>query len=280
MNLFTTICVTRLRRDSGKERHYQASYSPPAGYALFQHSRAKRITRSLKENAAPPFASSLGPGTVGLWPEMERKKADCRARWKTFKPWLLARGKQKRPGWRFPAAARSPGRPRSPAGGGQGPEGAPGGRAGRSPLSPPRTLARGPLWASCCCKKTSTAGSCQPVTGQASRHTAITAAGAEKPGILCFWYRRNKRHSLARSRRTGDQLRLPPLPAPNQTPRSLKTHIMGSCLYHLLRASQLCRMFPWRLHVLRTKCNSHSSQPKRWETGFLVQWQQSGVFNF
>lgn len=50
MNLFTTICVTRLRRDSGKERHYQASYSPPAGYALFQHSRAKRITRGPEEN--------------------------------------------------------------------------------------------------------------------------------------------------------------------------------------------------------------------------------------
>lgn len=66
MNLFTTICVTRLRRDSGKERHYQASYSPPAGYALFQHSRAKRITRSLKENAAPPFGSRLVPGTMGV----------------------------------------------------------------------------------------------------------------------------------------------------------------------------------------------------------------------
>lgn len=105
MNLFTTICVTRLRRDSGKERHYQASYSPPAGYALFQHSRAKRITRSLKENAAPPFGSRLVPGTMGVWPEMERKKADCRSRWKTFKPRLLARGKQKRPGWRIPAAA-------------------------------------------------------------------------------------------------------------------------------------------------------------------------------
>lgn len=230
MNLFTTICVTRLRRDSGKERHYQASYSPPAGYALFQHSRAKRITRSLKENAAPPFASSLGPGTVGLWPEMERKKADWRARWKTFKPWLLARGKQKRPGWRFPAAARSP--PRFPGAPG---EGAPRGRAlglgeerGRSPLSPPRTLARGPLWASSCCKEDlhvrARDGSCQPVTGQASRHTAISAAGAGKPGILCFWYRRDKRHSLARSRRTGDQLRLPPPPPQPDTPVFKNTH--------------------------------------------------------
>lgn len=95
MNLFTTICVTRLRRDSGKERHYQASYSPPAGYALFQHSRAKRITRSLKENAAPPLGSRRVPGTMGLWPGMERKKADCRSRWKTSKPWLLALGQQK-----------------------------------------------------------------------------------------------------------------------------------------------------------------------------------------
>lgn len=140
MNLFTTICVTRLRRDSGKERHYQASYSPPAGYALFQHSRAKRITRSPEENAAPPFASRLGPGTVGLWPAIERKKADCRARWKTFKPRLLARGRQKRPGWRFPAAAaaRSPARPRSPgAGGGRGAEGAGRGAGGRSRLPPP-----------------------------------------------------------------------------------------------------------------------------------------------
>lgn len=124
MNLFTTICVTRLRRDSGKERHYQASYSPPAGYALFQHSRAKRITRSLKENAAPPFGSRLVPGTMGVWPGMERKKADCRSRWKTFKPRLLARGKQKRLGRRIAAAARAPTHPGSPgrAGGGQGPE--------------------------------------------------------------------------------------------------------------------------------------------------------------
>ena len=66
MNLFTTICVTRLRRDSGKERHYQASYSPPAGSALFQHSRAKRITRSPKENAATPLGSELVPGTRGF----------------------------------------------------------------------------------------------------------------------------------------------------------------------------------------------------------------------
>lgn len=126
MNLFTTICVTRLRRDSGKERHYQASYSPPAGYALFQHSRAKRITRSPKENAASPFGSRLVPGTMGVWPEMERKKADCRSRWKTFKPRLLARRKQKRPGRRIPAAARAPAHPRSP------------GRAaaGRSPRGP------------------------------------------------------------------------------------------------------------------------------------------------
>lgn len=64
MNLFTTICVTRLRRDSGKERHYQASYSRPAAYALFQHSRAKRITRSPKGNAAPPMGSRRGPRTV------------------------------------------------------------------------------------------------------------------------------------------------------------------------------------------------------------------------
>lgn len=64
MNLFTTICVTRLRRDSGKERHYQASYSRPAAYALFQHSRAKRITGSPKGNAAPPMGSRRGPGTV------------------------------------------------------------------------------------------------------------------------------------------------------------------------------------------------------------------------
>ena len=120
MNLLTTICVTRLRRDSGKERHYQASYSPPAGYALFQHSRAKRITRSLKENAAPPFGSRLVPGTMGVWPGMERKKADCRSRWKTFKPRILARGKQKRLGWRIAAAAPAPTHPRSP------------GRAGRA----------------------------------------------------------------------------------------------------------------------------------------------------
>lgn len=157
MNLFTTICVTRLRRDSGKERHYQASYSPPAGYALFQHSRAKRITRSLKENAAPPFGSRLVVGTVGVWPEMERKKADCRSRWKTFKPRLLARGKQKRPGWRFPAAGRAPARPRAR------PRGDPGAgfgpmslrpseehwiseRLGRSPLPPvwPARLTVGP----------------------------------------------------------------------------------------------------------------------------------------
>lgn len=114
MNLFTTICVTRLRRDSGKERHYRASYSPPAGYALFQHSRAKRITRRPKEDAAPPFGSRLVPGTMGVWPGMERKKADCRSRWKTFKPRLSARGKQKRPGWRIPAAAPAPAHPRSP----------------------------------------------------------------------------------------------------------------------------------------------------------------------
>lgn len=136
MNLFTTICVTRLRRDSGKERHYQASYSPPAGYALFQHSRAKRITRSLKENAAPPFGSRLVPGTMGVWPEMERKKADCRSRWKTFKPWLLARGRQKRPGWRFPAASRVPARPRSPGPAGRQRAGAEGDRGAGSSLGP------------------------------------------------------------------------------------------------------------------------------------------------
>lgn len=51
---------------------------------------------------------------------MERKKADCRSRWKTFKPWLLARGQQKPPGWRLPAAAsRNPGRA-GRAGGGRG----------------------------------------------------------------------------------------------------------------------------------------------------------------
>ena len=126
MNLFTTICVTRLRRDSGKERHYQASYSPPAGYALFQHSRAKRITRSLKENAAPPFGSRLVPGTMGVWPGTERKKADCRSRWKTFKPRLLARGKQKRLGRRIAAAAPAPTHPRIP-----GARGARGARRGR-----------------------------------------------------------------------------------------------------------------------------------------------------
>lgn len=136
MNLFTTICVTRLRRDSGKERHYQASYSPPAGYALFQHSRAKRITRSLKENAAPPFGSRLVPGTMGVWPEMERKKADCRSRWKTFKPWLLARGRQKRPGWRFPAASRVPPHPRSPGPAGRQRAGAEGDRGAGSSLGP------------------------------------------------------------------------------------------------------------------------------------------------
>lgn len=107
MNLFTTICVTRLRQDSGKERHYQASYSPPAGYALFQHSRAKRITRSLKRKPLLlRLGSRLVPGTMGVWPGMERKKADCRSRWKTFKPRLLARGKQKRLGWRIPAPRR------------------------------------------------------------------------------------------------------------------------------------------------------------------------------
>lgn len=66
MNLFTTICVTRLRRDSGKERHYQASYSPPAGYALFQHSRAKRITRSLKESAVLHWGAGASRGPRAL----------------------------------------------------------------------------------------------------------------------------------------------------------------------------------------------------------------------
>lgn len=74
MNLFTTICVTRLRQDCGKERHYQASYSPPAGYTLFQHSRAKRITRSPKEIAAPAWGSRRVLGTTGLWPEMEGER--------------------------------------------------------------------------------------------------------------------------------------------------------------------------------------------------------------
>lgn len=216
MNLFTTICVTRLRRDSGKERHYQASYSPPAGYALFQHSRAKRITRSLKENAAPPFASRLGPGTVGLWPEMERKKADCRARWKTFKPWLLARGKQKRPGWRFPAAARSvPGASPEPrAGGGQGPRGGAPGRSTGSrrgagalpaPHPPPPPWPAALSQASCCCK-----GDLHVRASRSWVVAAIPRAGAGEPGNLCFWYRRDKRHSLARSRRTPDQLQPPP----------------------------------------------------------------------
>lgn len=49
---------------------------------------------------------------------MGRKKADCCSRWKSFKPRLSARGKQKlRPGRRFPAAA-SPCAPPEPRAGG------------------------------------------------------------------------------------------------------------------------------------------------------------------
>lgn len=221
MNLFTTICVTRLRRDSGKERHYQASYSPPAGYALFQHSRAKRITRSLKENAAPPFGSRLLVGTVGVWPEMERKKADCRSRWKTFKPRLLARGKQKRPGWKFPAAGRAPARsrarPRGDPGAGFGPMSlrpseehcgsASGWDAPRSPQFGPRGSQSG-LWAKSPqrCRgilllqritpRASWSGSWG--LARSSQHM-VTSPASRKAGLSSFWYRRDKRRSLAGS---------------------------------------------------------------------------------
>lgn len=55
---------------------------------------------------------------------MGRKQADCRSRWETFKPRLLAPGKQKRPGWGSPAAA-GPGAPPSPRAGGWGAGGDP-----------------------------------------------------------------------------------------------------------------------------------------------------------
>lgn len=249
MNLFTTICVTRLRRDSGKERHYQASYSPPAGYALVQHSRAKRITRSLKENAAPPVASRLGPGTVGLWPEMERKKADCRARWKTFKPWLLARGKQKRPGWRFPAAARSPARPRSPGrAAGRGPRGRPGEEhwgsarsrgAPRSPHAPPwpSALSGHPAVA----KETST---CEPELGRASlspasRHTATPGLEQESRAFYASGTEGTRGTLLLEAGEHQTSCNCPP--------SSLEIQMMGSRLYPLLRAPQPCRIFPWRV---------------------------------
>lgn len=261
MNLFTTICVTRLRQDSGKERHYQASYSPPAGYALFQHSRAKRITRSLKENAAPPFGSRLVPGTMGVWPEMERKKADCRSRWKTFKPWLLARRKQKRPGQRFPAAAPAPERPQSPgqAGGRQGPEGtgcwlwSPSPRpteehwdmakdsdAPYSPLRPqfsPRLIA-GPVGAIL-------SGHLPPAKETFAREPKLGHGGTpllrRNIGHSSFGYRRGKRHSFAGSI-TPNQMQLL---------SSLKINIIGAYLQHLSRAPQFCRYFP-RVYFLKT----------------------------
>lgn len=206
MNLFTTICVTRLRRDSGKERHYQASYSPPAGYALFQHSRAKRITRGPQENAAPPFGSELGPGTVGVWPEMGRKKADCRSRWKTFKPRLLARGKQKRPGRRFPAAAGPCASPsprqaggrragtRGHRGAGFGAAPSAGGRApglgegpGRSPLPPCLASGRDPVRAPSPCqgdlRVRAGVGSAQGTRGW-GRRAQHPSSGAEGRGML------------------------------------------------------------------------------------------------
>lgn len=161
MNLFTTICVTRLRRDSGKARHYQASYSPPAGCALFQHSRAKRITRSPQESAAPPRGRGLVAGTAGAWPAMRRKKADRRPAGKLF-------------GLGCQHAAHKSGRAGpGQAGGGQGPGGGTGVRASaafpapqrralglgegpdarRSPqLGPRLRVGREPVWAPFFCK--------------------------------------------------------------------------------------------------------------------------------
>lgn len=67
-----------------------------------------------------------------------------------------------------------------------------------------------------------------------SQHTVNRAAGAGKPSIPRFWYRTDKRHSFARSRRTPNQLQLL---------SSLKRYLMGARLCHLPRAPQLCTIF-------------------------------------